>query len=60
MPVSGPILCEKAAQLRELLYDGESVPPFQLVGVGFGIFANVIEYGSSLCKENRYLLTPLR
>ena len=26
MPVSRPVLCEKAAQL---LHDGESVPPFQ-------------------------------
>ena len=29
MPVSGPVLCEKAAQLHEQLHEGESVPPFQ-------------------------------
>ena len=28
MPVSGPVLCEKATQLHELLHEGESVPPF--------------------------------
>ena len=29
MLVSGPVLCEKAAQLHEQLHEGESVPPFQ-------------------------------
>ena len=29
MPISGPILSEKAAQLHELLHKDESVPPFQ-------------------------------
>lgn len=60
MLVSRPVLCEKAAQLHKLLQEGESVPPFKIVWVGFGIFANVMEYGSSLCREKRYLLTPLR
>lgn len=29
MPVSGPVLCEKAVQLHEQLHESESVPPFQ-------------------------------
>ena len=29
MPVSGPILCEKASELHSQLHEGESVPPFQ-------------------------------
>ena len=29
MPVSGPILCEKATELHSQLHEGESVPPFQ-------------------------------
>ena len=29
IPVSGPVLCEKAAQLHEQLHEGESMPPFQ-------------------------------
>ena len=28
MPVSGPILCEKAAELHALLHKGDSEPPF--------------------------------
>ena len=39
MPVSGPVLCEKAAQLHKLLHDGESVPPFQASRVGFGVLS---------------------
>ena len=29
MPISVPILCEKAAQLHALLHKGDSEPPFQ-------------------------------
>lgn len=29
MPVSGPILCEKAAQLHAMLHENELEPPFQ-------------------------------
>ena len=53
--VSGLILCVKAAQLHELLL----CLLLKLVGVGVGIFADVMEYISPLCKEKRYLLTPL-
>ena len=30
MPVSGPILCEKAVQLHALLHKDDSEPPFQV------------------------------
>ena len=29
MPISGPVLCEKAVQLHKMLHEGESLPPFQ-------------------------------
>ena len=28
MPISGPMLCEKAAQLHKTLHEGEGLPPF--------------------------------
>ena len=29
MPISGPVLCEKAVQLYKTLHKGEALPPFQ-------------------------------
>ena len=55
MPVSGPVLCEKAVQLHKQLHEGSTVPFFRPVEAGFGNFVIGMELGNSLCREKGLL-----